>query len=57
MNGKKAKKLRRMVTGDPDMTGRLFARGVNFTTHLVHPSSFRAQYQAAKKEAHGRFST
>jgi hypothetical protein len=65
MRGKKAKKLRRMVTGDPDMAGRLFARKrvvgttpggqevvdpKSLRTYLLHPNSARAQYQQAKKE-------
>lgn len=51
MNGKKAKRLRRNIAGDPDMDGRVFAKGENHTTWLLHPSSYRAQYQMAKKEA------
>jgi hypothetical protein len=59
VNGKKCKALRRMVTGDPDMAGRVFARlerdktgevHLNDTTHRLHPTSVRAQYQMAKKE-------
>jgi hypothetical protein len=55
MNGKKAKALRRKVTGDPDMTGKMFSRadalGMPITaTQTNHPTSFRAQYQGAKKE-------
>lgn len=48
MNGKKAKKLRKQVTGDPDMVGRMFAVDTNFTTHHLHPSSERAQYKKMK---------
>jgi hypothetical protein len=48
MRGKKARELRKMVAGDPDMEGRVFARGVNYTTHLLHPQSYRKQYQQAK---------
>jgi len=67
MRGKKAKQLRRQVTGDPDMEGRLFVRKKvaacdwltheeivdrkSLTTWMLHPTSFRAQYQMAKKEA------
>lgn len=51
MNGRKAKELRRKAAGDPDMTGRVFAKGTNFTTYLLHPMSYRKQYQEAKKEA------
>lgn len=66
MNGKKAKQLRRQVTGDPDMEGRIFVRKKvvacdivtheeyvdpkSMTTMILHPHSFRAQYQQAKKE-------
>ena len=65
MNGKKAKRLRRRVAGDPDMDGRLFARqkviACDIITHqdivdpkslrtfLNHPDSYRAQYKQAKK--------
>ncbi len=51
MRGKKAKALRRKVTGDPDMEGRMFAREGTLDTHRLHPNSFRAQYKMAKKEA------
>lgn len=49
MNGKKAKQLRRQTTGDPDLSGRLFAREGNLDTVRHHPHSRRAQYQQAKK--------
>lgn len=60
MNGRKAKALRRKVTGDPAMEGRLFARmeqnedgtvKKSSKTFIRHPMSFRRQYQEAKKEA------
>ena len=65
MNGKRAKKLRRSVTGDPDMKGRFFARTKvikepdgtervdpkSLRTFMLHPHSERAQYQEAKKGA------
>lgn len=50
MNSKKAKQLRRQVAGDPDMVGRVFADKDNVTTHLLHPTSHRKQYQLAKRE-------
>jgi len=50
MNGKKSKRLRRMVAGDPDMEGRVFAKEGNLDTWRLHPTSMRVQYQAAKKE-------
>ena len=50
MNGRKAKELRRKVTGDPDLKGRLFALTENQSTYLVHPDSERGQYKQAKKE-------
>jgi len=51
MNGKRVKRLRAGVVGDPDMGERMFARDTNFTTHLLHPHSYRKQYQEAKQEA------
>ena len=67
MNGKKAKALRRKVTGDPDLSGRMFYHrrvvGCDVQTKeeitdqkaaktlFNHPHSQRAQYQQAKKEA------
>jgi hypothetical protein len=51
VNGKKAKKLRRMVAGDPDMDGRVFAKHENMSTWMLHPTSYRKQYQQMKKEA------
>jgi hypothetical protein len=65
MNGRKAKKLRRSVTGDPDLAGRMFchrrviASDLKTKAEIVdpvaktlfnHPHSERAQYQQAKKE-------
>lgn len=50
MNNRQAKRLRRMVTGDPDMEGRTFAREENLTTWILHPMSTRKQYQEAKKQ-------
>ena len=44
MSGKRAKALRRRVTGDPDMTGRTFAKRDNVTTWQNHPHSFRALF-------------
>lgn len=60
MNGKRAKRLRRTVTGDPDMEGKVFAKlernkhgeiRLNDSTWRLHPTSIRAQYKMAKKEA------
>jgi hypothetical protein len=67
MNGRKAKALRRTVTGDPDLQGKLFHRrrvvACDIQTHqeivdprvlksiFHHPNSFRSQYRQAKKEA------
>ena len=48
-NGKKAKRLRRQVTGDPDMDGRTFAKRDNITTWMLHPHSERAQYRELKR--------
>lgn len=66
MNGKKAKALRRKVTGDPDVEGKFFIHrrvvASDIQTHqeiidpkaaktlFHHPHSKRAQYQMAKKE-------
>lgn len=49
MRGKRAKALRRAVTGDPDMAGRVFADKNNMRTWLLHPTSVRKQYQEAKR--------
>ena len=65
MNGKKAKKLRRQVTGDPDMKGRFFARTrvikeddgtervdpKSLRTFILHPHSERAQYRELKRRS------
>lgn len=72
MNGRKAKTLRRKVTGDPDLAGRKFYHrrviACDLQTHqeivdpksrktlIVHPMSPRGQYKQAKKEA-GRWGT
>lgn len=53
MNNRRAKQLRRMVTGDPDYTGRTFAREENLTTWMLHPLDPRKQYQEAKRQAKG----
>jgi hypothetical protein len=50
MNGKKAKTLRRKVTGDPDMINRIYYKLENPGTLIVHPHSERGQYKQAKKE-------
>ena len=50
MNGRKVKALRRMVTGDPDYTGRLFHTAENQTTQVLWPQSYRKQYRQAKKQ-------
>jgi len=50
MNCRKAKALRRAVTGDPDLKGRIYAKQDNQGTYLVHPQSERGQYKQAKKE-------
>lgn len=39
-----------MVTGDPDMEGRTFARENNQTTWMHHPMSKRSQYREAKRQ-------
>lgn len=49
MSGKRAKALRRRVTGDPDMMGRTFAKRDNLTTWMLHPHSERAQYRELKR--------
>jgi len=49
MNNRRAKRLRRMVTGDPDVEGRIFARDENMATWILHPLSKRRQYQEAKR--------
>lgn len=54
MNNRKAKHLRRSTTGDPDYTGRLFAREENTKTFILHPLAPRAQYREAKKQAKRR---
>jgi hypothetical protein len=53
MNGKRAKALRRLVTGDPDQAGRLFHTAENETTQVLHPESYRKQYLEAKKNKKG----
>lgn len=66
MNGKKAKVLRRTVTGDPDLAGKLFHHRRVIASDMItrqeiidpkaaktlfhHPHSRRAQYKQAKKE-------
>jgi hypothetical protein len=70
VNGKKAKALRRKVTGDPDLQGKLFRHrrviACDIETHqeivdprvsksiFHHLNSFKAQYKQAKKEAKRR---
>lgn len=49
MNNRRAKHLRRMVTGDPDVEGRTYAREENVKTWILHPLSRRKQYQQAKR--------
>jgi len=51
MNNRRAKRLRRIVTGDPDVEGRTFAREENTRTWILHPMSTRKQYQEAKRES------
>jgi hypothetical protein len=50
MNNRRAKHLRRMATGDPDYSGRIFAREENTKTWMLHPLDPRKQYQEAKKQ-------
>jgi len=49
MNNRRAKYLRRLVTGDPDVEGRTYAREENITTWILHPLSRRRQYREAKR--------
>lgn len=51
MNNRRAKKLRRAVSGDPDYSGRLFAQEENLKTWMLHPLDPRKQYQEAKRQA------
>lgn len=51
MNNRKAKHLRRNTTGDPDYSGRLFAREENVKTWILHPLDPRKQYREAKRES------
>ena len=52
MNNRRAKHLRRLVTGDPDVEGRTYAREDNVKTWILHPLSKRKQYQEAKRREH-----
>jgi len=49
LNNRRAKYLRRLVTGDPDVEGRTYAREENITTWILHPLSRRRQYREAKR--------
>lgn len=54
MNSRRAKALRRKVTGDPDYTGRMFHTTENPATQVLHPLSYRKQYREAKRQEKGR---